>query len=109
MLNLQHANVIAIRDYFDFKVTRWESGFAIVMDYCSKGNLQSHLEQLIRHHIQSLDFTKKEKWCQQLATALEFIHQQDIVHRDLKPENILVDDAGDLKIADVAWACKSPV
>ena len=74
------------------------------MDYCSKGNLQSHLEQLIDHHIQSLDFTKKEKWCQQLATALEFIHQQNVVHRDLKPENILVDDAENLKIADVGIA-----
>ena len=89
---------------FEFKITWLKPCFAIVMDYCSKGNLQSHLEQLIRHHIQSLDFTKKEKWYQQLATALKFIHQQDVVHRDLKPENILVDDAEDLKVANVGLA-----
>ena len=46
----------------------------------------------------------KEKWCQQLATALEFIHQQNVLHGDLKPENILVDDAENLKIVDVGIA-----
>ena len=74
--------------------------YAFVMDYCSKGNLQSHL---IYHHIQSLNVTKKEQWCQQLATALEFIHQWNVV-RDLKPETILIDDAENLKIADVGLA-----
>ena len=102
-MNLQHANVIVHQDHFKFKIALQKSGFAIVMDYCSKGNLQSHLEQLIDHHIRSLNFTKKEK-CQQLATALEFIHQQNVVHRDLKPENILVDDAENLKVADVGIA-----
>ena len=73
--DLQHANVVAIRDYFKFGVPRrLAAGFAIVMDYCSKGNLQSHLEQLIRRGIHSLNSTKKEQWCQQLANALEFIH-----------------------------------
>ena len=104
LMNLQHANVIVHQDHFKFKIALQKSGFAIVMDYCSKGNLQSHLEQLIDRHIRSLNFTKKEKWCQQLATALEFIHQQNVVHRDLKPENILVDDAENLIIADVGIA-----
>ena len=66
--------------------------------------LQSHLEQLIHCDIHSLNSTKKEQWCQQLATALEFIHQQEVVHRDLKPENILIDEAENLKIADVGIA-----
>ena len=103
LINLQHANVIALQNHFKFKIELRKSSFAIVMDYCSKGNLQSHLEQLIDHHKRSRNFTKKEKWCQQLATALEFIHQQDVVHRDLKPENIL-DDAENLKIANVGIA-----
>ena len=105
LTNLKHVNVIAIRDHFKFEVTRkWAAGFAIVMDYCSKGNLQSHLEQLICCGIHSLNSTKKEQWCQQLATALAFIHQQEVVHRDLKPENILIDEAENLKIADVGIA-----
>ena len=105
LTNLKHVNVIAIRDHFKFEVKRkWAAGFAIVMDYCSKGNLQSHLEQLIHRGIRSLNSTKKEQWCQQLATALAFIHQQKVVHRDLKPENILIDEAENLKIADVGIA-----
>ena len=61
LMNLQHANVTVLQDYFKFKIALQKSGFAIVMDYCSKGNLQSHLEQLIDRHIRSLKITKKEK------------------------------------------------
>ena len=50
-MNLQHANVIVFQDYFKFKIALQKPGFAIVMDYCSKGNLQSHLEQLIDRYI----------------------------------------------------------
>ena len=46
----------------------------------------------------------------QIATAVQYCHQNNIMHRDLKPENILVsvDSQGiiyDLKLADFGKAC----
>lgn len=52
------------------------------------------------------DFSLKElsDILQQLASALEFAHQQEIVHRDLKPENILFDTNNDPIITDFGIA-----
>ena len=42
LMNLQHANVIALQDHFKFKIALQKSAFAIVMDYCSK-ETSSHI------------------------------------------------------------------
>ena len=46
LTNLQHQNIIAIRDNFKFRKSTLKSGLAIVMEYCPGGNLQKHLEGL---------------------------------------------------------------
>jgi len=40
----------------------------------------------------------------QLASALEYAHEQRIYHRDLKPENVLITPDGQLKIIDFGIA-----
>ena len=99
---LQHEHVIGIRDQFEFKSGR-TMGLAIVMDYCSGGNLQTRLE-LLNYEDRLLEAPKRLQWYIQLATGLQYIHSEEIVHRDLKPANILIDTHDDLKIADIGVA-----
>ncbi|TDH67323.1 hypothetical protein CCR75_001891 [Bremia lactucae] len=47
------------------------------------------LYSFMKKHRQ-LDTTRSLQCISQLASALEFMHQEDIIHRDLKPDNIMV-------------------
>ena len=42
------------------------------------------------------------------AEAIAHMHDKGWVHRDLKPENLLVDDAGGIKLIDLALAARPP-
>lgn len=39
-------------------------------------------------------------WMAEIASALEYLHQQRIIHRDIKPDNILLDAEGHAHITD---------
>jgi serine/threonine protein kinase len=69
---------------------------ALVMEYCSAGNLKMFLQQ----HKPSWKY--KCKLARQAAEGIAYLHAQSppIVHRDLKCQNILVNDEGKAKVSD---------
>ena len=95
---LHHPYIIRMLDAYDFTSANGGKGYAIVMEYCAKGNLQQFLERT------RPGVDKRFKWCQQLAEAMKYIHSMAIMHRDIKPDNILIDSDDDIRIADVGIA-----
>lgn len=76
---LQHPNVIAIYDAGDY-----ENGFYLAMEFFDEGSLYDRLKY------GRISLEEALRISSQIASALDYTHQQGIVHRDVKPQNILL-------------------
>lgn len=74
----------------------------IIMEYCSGGDLRSHLRTARSH-----GRTSEEKiwfWFVQLALALHHMHALRILHRDVKTANVFLSNDGFLVLGDLGIA-----
>ncbi len=95
---LNHPNILPIYSYGE------QDGLPyIVMPYMSGGTLSEYIE---KHGPLSLD---EAQWhLEQLASALDYAHEQGCVHCDVKPANILLDGARRIMLADFGIARLAP-
>lgn len=68
------------------------------MRYCSGGNASGRLG--------SYDEAELAKCCYHIASALEYLHENNIVHQDIKPNNFLLDSSGNYYLADLGLSLK---
>ena len=81
MAQLRHPNIITIHDYGA------QDGLPyIVMEYLTGQTLSQILEN--RGHI---PFEEALPLLQDLASALDYAHQQGVIHRDIKPSNVIIE------------------
>lgn len=81
MAQLRHPNIITIHDFGD-----QEGSLFIVMEYLTGETLS---QILARHERLSLD--EALPLLQDLASALDYAHQQGVIHRDIKPSNVIIE------------------
>ncbi len=96
---LHHSNIIRYFDSFESTVT---GNLCLVMEYCPGGDVAA----VIRHR-RGVPFPEQQivLWFQQLASALDYLHQRKILHRDIKTGNIFVTaDPSILKLGDFGVA-----
>ena len=90
---LDHPNVIK------FLKPRHKSRMYVAMEYVEGRSLRSLMEQ---EH--PLPRERALAIAQQIAAALQHMHEMGIVHRDMKPENVLLTTSGQVKIVDFGIA-----
>jgi serine/threonine protein kinase len=81
MAQLRHPNIITIHDFGD------QNGLPfIVMEYLTGETLS---QILAKQGCLSLD--EALPLLQDLASALDYAHQQGVIHRDIKPSNVIIE------------------
>jgi serine/threonine protein kinase len=89
---LKHPHILSIYEYGE------RDGFVyLAMPYVSGQTLESVLRDQ-----GMLPFPKVLKYLDELATAIDYAHEQGVLHRDLKPANVLVTTDDNLLLTDFA-------
>ena len=92
--NLNHPNIVAIYDWGKSK-----DSYFIVMEYVEGKSLKEKLTD-----DGPVDSDELAEICSDVASALNYAHQNGIVHRDIKPGNILIKKGGKIKVTDFGIA-----
>lgn len=100
--NIQHANIVNVFDYGEH-----EGRPFLVMEYLKGTDLRVAMREGTLRDAANGGLIPCVKIAEQVAAALEYVHQLGVVHRDIKPENIHLDAAGKAKLMDFGIA-KTP-
>ncbi len=91
--HLEHPHILPIYDYGEVDGVPY-----IAMRYLAGGSMA----QWIRRGLPPLDRIAKP--VEQVASALDYAHQEGVIHRDLKPGNILLDENSNAYLSDFGIA-----
>ena len=88
--HLVHPNIIRVLDFG----MQGDLPF-LVMDYAPNGSLREHHSRGTRLALETVI-----TYVKQLASALQYAHDEKLIHRDVKPENMLVGRNGEILLGD---------
>ncbi len=95
---LQHPNIIKI---LDFGIRESDNVAFITMAYAPNGSLR---EKYPYPPGTRLPLTTVMLYVQQVASALQYAHEQGVIHRDIKPHNLLLDANNTVLLSDFGIA-----
>ncbi len=91
---LRHPNIIPVYEYGQI-----DGENVIVYEFVQGATLKSYISDS-----ESRSLEKTLNIIREIASGLDYAHQQGIIHRDIKPDNILLDPEGHPHIADFGCA-----
>lgn len=96
LARLDHPNLPKVSDFF----TEQDRDY-LVMDYVPGEDLKSLMDGARRNN-QFLPLPEILEWAEQIADALQYLHNQDppVIHRDIKPSNLKLTPNGLIKLVD---------
>ena len=90
---LEHRNIVPVYDFGEYEDQPY-----IAMRYMPAGSVEELLAA------GKIPMSRVLSIVEQVASALDYAHQNGILHRDLKPSNVLLDDGGGVFITDFGIA-----
>jgi serine/threonine protein kinase len=96
---LQHPNIIKI---LDFGIRTPDNAAFIIMEYAPNGSYRDKYPRDTRVPLDVVVPTVK-----QVASALQYAHDQRVIHRDVKPENLLLNARNLVLLSDFGIATAS--
>ncbi|PIK58728.1 putative serine/threonine-protein kinase ULK3, partial [Apostichopus japonicus] len=96
MKTVHHEFIVELKNFV------WDDDFIfLIMEFCNGGDLSLFIRKR-----QALPEQTVKMFLQQLASALQYLHQRHITHMDLKPQNLLLctADRPMLKVGDFGFA-----
>ncbi|XP_067246795.1 serine/threonine-protein kinase ULK3 isoform X2 [Chanodichthys erythropterus] len=89
---VRHPHIVQLKDF------QWDSDHIyLILEWCSGGDLSSFIRSR-----RILPERVARRCLQQIACALQFLHEKNISHLDLKPQNILL-SGNVLKLAEALF------
>ena len=92
LVNLQHAHILPLYEYGSEEKVRF-----LVSPYIPGGTLTTRVKS-------ALSFEQALRYGVEIASALDYLHNQGVIHRDLKSSNILLDLRDHTYLADFGLA-----
>jgi len=93
---LNHPNIVKFHKAFEDNKNLY-----LIIDYCSKGDLNNLLEEK-----KNLKEIEVQYYMKELINALKYLHDRNIIHRDLKLGNIFLNEKSELKLGDFGFSIK---
>ena len=98
-IRLQHPNIVKI---LDFGIRTPDNTAFIVMEYAPNGSFREKYPRGTRVPLDVVVPAVK-----QVASALQYAHDQRVIHRDVKPENLLLNAQNMILLSDFGIATAS--
>ncbi|XP_072042041.1 uncharacterized protein [Amphiura filiformis] len=97
MSQLSHKNIVKLIGF-----SQAGPMHVILMEYAPNGSLHDYLSDSSKPLTNEL----KQKWAEESALAIQYLHDLNYMHRDIKPSNCLLFDDNLLKLCDFGLARK---
>src|SRR6266446_8353629 len=98
LARLSHPHIVRVLDF-----AMHEGIPFLVMEYAPGGSLRTRHPAGTRLPLDTI-----VSYVNQVASALQYAHDQHLVHRDVKPENMLLDSQDNLLLSDFGLALFTP-
>ncbi len=94
LAHLKHPNIVQVLDFGVDGMTPY-----LVMQYAPNGTLRQRHPRGV-----PVALNVVVSYVKQMATALQYAHNQKLIHRDIKPENMLVGEQNQVLLSDFGIA-----
>jgi serine/threonine protein kinase len=91
---LRHSHIVGVHDFGIVEQTPY-----LVMEYTPGGTLRERYPKGT-----CLTYEQIITYVKQIASALDYAHQQHVIHRDIKPANLLLNAQGEVVLSDFGIA-----